>query len=303
VQNIIKIDRHTILLTHQEKILFPNVHVSKGELIDYYGAIAPYMLPHMRGTLMSMQRFPQGITHKGFFYKNVPDYFPSWIKRACLEKRTQEGATCYVVGDTAATLIYLTNYDAIVFHTSLSRVDKIMYPDRMIFDLDPAPGIPFATIVWTAFELKKILEHVDLVPFALLTGSRGIHVVVPLVRCQEFRVIEKFAFLVGRSLVAQYPDRLTVEFSKKKRGRRIFIDTLRNRYGASSVAPYSVRALPRAPVAVPVSWERLSTVSSSDFLTIKTAIVHAEQEGHCWLNMRKSASALSHKKVNSLKMF
>lgn len=245
-----------IAITNKDTILFPREKITKGDLIDYYDRIADHMVPLIKDRLITMHRFPNGIHEEGFYQKDAADYFPSWIKTKAVKKQ-EGGSVHYVVGTDAATLIYLANQACITPHIWLSSIDKLRSPDRMIFDLDPSQGASFLTIIATAKKLKTILEKMGLHPFVMTTGSRGLHVVVPLKPTATFDYVRACAQKIAQLLIADDPAHLTLEMRIEKRGKKVFIDTLRNSFGATGVAPYAVRARDGAPVATPLHWREV----------------------------------------------
>jgi bifunctional non-homologous end joining protein LigD len=245
----------TFALARAEKVLFPEDGITKGAMVDYYTRVAPAALPHFGDHPVTLLRFPDGIHGESFFQKEASAYFPPWLKRVTLPK--QGGATDYVVCRSAADLAYLAGQACITPHLWLSRYDRPDNPDLLIFDLDP-PGMDFAPVRQTALKLREMLTELGLVPFVKTTGSRGVHVTCPLDRSATFDESRSFAREVGRYLAARDPSQLTVEERKEKRAGRVFIDALRNSYGATAVAPYALRAKPGAPVATPITWEELA---------------------------------------------
>jgi bifunctional non-homologous end joining protein LigD len=248
-----RVGRRTIELSRLDKPLWPEDGITKGDLIDYYDQIAPRMVPHTRERLMTLERYPDGIDSTRFFSKEVPRHFPAWIKRATVPK--SGGSVTHVVCNDRATLVYLANQACITLHTGLSRIDRIDWPDEMIFDLDPAGD--FALVRSTAHDLRELLADLGLVSFVKTSGSKGLHITVPLVRNARFDEVRSFAHSVAQVLVSERPQELTLEVRKDKRDGRLFVDVGRNAYGAHAVAPYTVRARPRAPVAAPLYWEEI----------------------------------------------
>ena len=257
----IKIGKYTVKVTNPDKILFPKAKLTKTDLIKYYQKVAPIMLPHIRGRPLTMNRFPSGVQGELFYQKDAPDYFPDYIALQPV-KRSSGGIINYPLINNAAALVYLANY-VCVLHVWLSKEPKINYPDRMIFDLDPSPGVSFTTVKWAAKEVKTVLESLGLPVFLMTTGSRGLHVVVPLKRSYLFDEIREFAQEIARYLIEKYPSKLTLKLKKSDRGKRIFVDTLRNAWGATAVAPYAVRAKEGAPIATPLKWSELSALTTS----------------------------------------
>ncbi len=286
----VKLGQHTVDITNEEKELFPKAHITKGELINYYMRIAPTMIPYIKNRPVTMQRFPQGIKDEGFYQKDASAYFPSWIKRKPIARK-KDGMVNYVVCNNVATLVYLANQLCITPHIWLSKTDKLNYPDRMIFDLDPSPDVSFATIRWAAKKIKALLERLELKAFVMTTGSRGVHIIVPLKRVHTFDQVRTFAHDIAALLADTYPKKLTIEMRKAKRGKRVFIDFLRNSFGATGVAPYAVRAKPGAPIAMPIDWQELDNVTSQKF-TVKNIFRRLARKKDQWQGIDASATSL-----------
>jgi bifunctional non-homologous end joining protein LigD len=251
------VDRHQITISNPDKVLFPDDGITKGDLVDYYERIAERMLPHVRDRPLHMNRFPDGIGGVAIQQKRVPDSFPPWIKRATVD-RHQGGTITHAVIDNAATLVYLANYNMIAAHVWLSRIQAPEEPDQLLFDLDPSDD-DFRLVRATALKLKALLQELELIPFVKTTGSRGLHVVVPITVGPGFEEAHIFADHVAQQLAASDPDHLTTEFIKQNREGRLFIDLNRNAYAQTAVAPYSVRARRAAPIAVPIAWSDVET--------------------------------------------
>jgi bifunctional non-homologous end joining protein LigD len=250
----IVVDGHIIAIGHAEKIFFPEDGLTKWDMVEYYKRIAPVMLPHMQGRPVTMLRMTDGIYGESFYHKETPAYFPDWIKRAPMAK--EDGVTNYVICDSAAALAYLADQACVTPHLWLSRFDRPHYPDLLIFDLDPS-GPDFEPVREAALVLRILLTELGLPVYVKTTGSRGVHVVSPLDRNADFDTVRTFAEAVARYLADMVPENLTVEQRKEKRKGRVFIDTLRNSYAQTAVAPYALRARPGAPVAAPITWEEL----------------------------------------------
>jgi bifunctional non-homologous end joining protein LigD len=292
----IKIGRYAVDITHPERIVFPKSGLTKQDLIDYYVNIAPIMMPYIDDRLISMQRFPQGITGEGFFQKDAADYFPEWITRKPIAKENGEKVD-YVVIDKPATLIYLANQNCITPHVWLSKADNLNKPDRLIFDLDPEHSLPFSAVQDVAKKLKLILDELELPSFCMLTGAHGAHIVVPLKRVHAFDETRAFAHDIAILLAQQFPKLITTEMHKSKRGKRIFIDWLRNGYGATAAAPYAVRPYEGAPVAMPVTWQELEKKGMiSQKYTIKNAMKRLNKVGDVWHDIQKHAVSLKEAK-------
>lgn len=306
VNQVILINKHELNLTNLDKVLFPATNTSKQitkqALIDYYQAIGPYMLPHLKNRALSLLRFPDGITGKQFFQKNTPDYFPAWIKRVKVGLKTIDKFDLYTICNNLETLVYLANY-VCVPHIWLSCYDKLDEPNRLIFDLDPASPKDFEDVRLLALKLHDFLTSLGLKPFALLTGSSGMHVVVPIKRTKNFEQVRLFAKTIAQRLVKQAPDLYTLESKLEKRQDRVFIDILRNSFGATSVAPYAVRDKPGAPVATPITWQAVQASGlSSQKYQITNIFDYLVQTPQPWHDFEKAAVSLTEpiKKLNKL---
>lgn len=240
--------------SHRDKLFFPADGLTKGDLIDYYGRIAPSMLPHLRDRPLTLHRFPDGIGEEGFFQKSVSEHFPDWLPRTTVAK--EGGTVTHALCRGSRDLRYLADQATITFHAWLARLDRPHHPDRLIFDLDP-PGENFAAVVHAARAIKARLDELELTAFVMTTGSRGLHVTLPLDRSADFDTVRGFAREIAAGLVENEPDAFTIAQRKAKRGDRVYLDVMRNAYAQTGVAPYSVRAKPGAPIATPLEWREL----------------------------------------------
>jgi bifunctional non-homologous end joining protein LigD len=287
----LKIGRRTIEITHPEKVLFPDPEITKLDLVRHYQAIAPAMLPHVRGRPLALQVFPQGIEGHGFFMKEVPSYFPDWIVTAKVPK--QGGTLTQVLPEDAATLVYLAGQNAITPHVWLSRADEPRKPDRLTLDFDPSPGIGFAAVRAAARAAGARLRDAGLAPYAMVTGSRGVHVVAPLRRGPAFGDVHAYARTLAEAMVADDAKRLTLAWRRADRGPRIYVDINRINYAQHAVAPYGVRARPRGPVAMPIEWDELSDSKlKPDRWTVRNAADRVASQGDAWKGMERHARKL-----------
>jgi len=258
VKNTRTIAGHHLEFTHLEKVWFPDSGISKAEILEYYERIAPRLLPYTKDRPLTMHRFPDGIEDEGFYHQEVSEYFPDWIPRA--EVKKEGGHITHVLCDDVATLLYTVNLGSLVPHVWLSRADRPEYPDRILIDLDPPDGGAKATTLRAAaLRVRDALVSVGLTPFVATTGSSGYHVYAPVARDTVFDEARAIVRRIAAQLVERYPDELTIEQRKDKRGERIYLDTIRNSYGHTAVAPYAVRARKGAPVATPLSWDELES--------------------------------------------
>lgn len=245
-------------ISSTDKILFPKAGITKGELIRYYRKIAPAMLPHIENRPLTLHRFPDGIGRDGFYQQNMPDYFPDWIAshHAARAADGERDPVEHIMGNNEASLAYLANQGTITLHAWLATAPRLHTPDRLVFDLDP-PGEDFEPVRQAARWIVALMERLGLQPFVMTTGSRGLHVVAPVTPELDFDALRDFARDMAKSLAGQHPDALTIEQRKKARRGRLYLDIMRIAYGQTSVAPYSVRALPGAPVATPLTLDEL----------------------------------------------
>jgi bifunctional non-homologous end joining protein LigD len=272
------------VITHPEKVLFPDDGITKGELASYYEAIAPIMVPHIRARPVTMERYPAGIGAPGFMQKNVSKGLPEWLERAEVPKK---GGTVRhpLVCDTRS-LLWLANQNSITPHVWTSRAPNLGQPDICVFDLDPSEDDP-DILRATALGLRVLLNELALTSWVKTSGSKGFHIVVPLDGKAGFGEVWRFANAVGTVLVKRDPQHLTQEFIKADRGGRILVDTGRNGYSATFAAPYAVRAKPGAPVSAPCTWEELERgeVGPRTF-TLRTMAGRIAVVGDLWSDMR-----------------
>ena len=282
--------RYTVEISNEDKVLFPDAKITKGDLIDYYDAVAEHVLRHAARRPLTMQRFPDGIKKDGFFQKQIGDYFPDWIDRTRV--RTRQGDQEQVVCNNRATLVYLANQACVTPHLFLSRVDRLQRPDQLVFDLDP-PDSDFAAVRRAALLLRELLDELGLGSFVKTTGSRGVHVVVALRREAEFDDVREFARDLAALLASRHSQELTVEQRKNKRRGRLFLDVGRNAYGQTAVAPYAIRAKPGAPVATPIEWDELEDGSlNARTFDIENVPARLERGGDPWQAIKRGGHSL-----------
>jgi bifunctional non-homologous end joining protein LigD len=277
--------------THKDKILFPVSGITKQNVLEYYDAISDYILPYLKDRPLTMQRFPNGIDKEGFFQKHIPDYFPDWIPTANVKK--QGGWINHVLCNSKDVLSYLVSQYALTFHVTLSRIDKIEYPDKLIFDLDPPEG-NFKLAIKAAKALRTLLENeLELKAYVMTSGSKGLHVAIPLNADKPFDDIHEFSKLVSNYICNNNPNEFTTAVRKDKRKGRLFIDYIRNSYGQTSVVPFSIRAIENAPVATPLSWDELDNRSlTAQTYTIDNIIDRLEKKTNPWKDFEQNAKSV-----------
>jgi len=278
------------VITHPDKVLFPDEGITKGELAAYYEAVAPAMLPHIRQRPVTMERFPAGIDKDGFLQKDVSKGFPAWLRRVEVPKK---GGTVHhpLVTDTRS-LLWLANQNSITPHVWTSRAPDLYQPDICVFDLDPSEDAP-DILRAAALGLRDLLTELGLPSWVKTSGSKGFHIVVPLDGKAGFDDVAAFSHAVGRVLVARDPEHLTQEFSKADRGGRILVDTARNRYGATFAAAYAVRARPGAPVSAPCTWDEIeSGAAEPRTFTLRAMADRVAAVGDLWAGLRRRGRSL-----------
>jgi bifunctional non-homologous end joining protein LigD len=287
----LRLGRRAIEVTHPDKVLFDDAAVTKLDLARYYERVAPAMLRHVKDRPLALESYPRGVGRRGYYMKSVPEHFPGWIATTEVAKRG--GSLTQVVAADGATLVYLAAQNVVTPHIWLSRIDEPRKPDRLIIDFDPSPGVGFAAVRAAARDAGERLRDAGLATFAMVTGSRGVHVVSPLRRGPSYKDVHSYARAIAEAMVADDPKRLTLEWHKAERGERIYIDVNRINYAQHAVAPYGVRARPRAPVAMPIAWEELSDSRlKPDRWTVRTAPDRLDAEGDMWRDIGRRARSL-----------
>lgn len=248
-----QIKSFNIRITRSDKVLFPSTGLTKGQVIAYYKDISKFFIRYSANHPVTLHRFPNGIETKDIYQKNIPEYFPDWIPT--VEAAKKGGSVRMAMVNDVQTLSYLSNQATIVYHLWLSGIPDLHYPDRMILDLDP-PDQNFEIVKAVAQKIRKVYDELGLPYYLMTTGSKGLHITTPLKRRQTFEEVKDFAKKVVGHIARQCPE-TTLEIRKENRKGRIFLDYLRNAYAQTAVAPYSLRAFGKAPVAAPIYAEEL----------------------------------------------
>jgi bifunctional non-homologous end joining protein LigD len=286
------------LITHPEKVMFPDDGITKGDLAEYYAALAPVILPHIKGRPITMERYPAGIGKKGFWQKDVSKGFPEWLERVEVPKK--DGVVHHPVITDERSLLWVTNQNTITQHVWISRVPDLYYPDICVFDLDPSTD-DAAAVRAAAIGLRNLLDELGLPSWIKTTGGKGFHIVVPLDGKSKMGEVARFADAVGRLFVSHAPEHLTQEFTKVDRKGRIYVDTGRNGYSATFAAAYTVRAKPGATVSAPCTWEEVESGKvDPDSFTLRNMPARIEKAGDLWADMLRKRRSLK-KPIEKLK--
>jgi bifunctional non-homologous end joining protein LigD len=279
------------VITHPEKLLFPDDGITKGEVAAYYEAVAPFMLPHLRGRPITMERFPSGIAAKGFMQKDVTKGFPEWLERVEVPKK--DGTTHYCLVSDLRSLLWMANQNCITPHVWSSCLPDLMQPDLCVFDLDPAHDAP-DVLRATTIALRDFLAELGLRSWLKTSGSKGFHVMVPVDATSSYDQCWRFAHGVAAALVKRDPAHLTLEFIKADREGRILLDVGRNGAGATFAAAYALRPRPGAPVSAPCTWPELESgeVGPQTF-TLRSMRERLARAGDTWADLHAHRQSLA----------
>jgi bifunctional non-homologous end joining protein LigD len=287
--------RIEVEVTHGDRVLLPDPsphkRITKRDLVDYYCDVADTMLPHLKGRPLTVQRFPRGIGEKGFFQQDFADTLPDWMSGVEVDK--EGGTVVHAVAERPEALRWLANQACITLHMWQSRRGRLHSPDRLVFDLDPSDS-DFATVRATARATAGVLDDLGLARYVQTTGSRGLHVVVPVRGDTDFDTARQFARDVAEVVIADDARHRTLEARKDKRGDRVYLDVMRNAYAQTAVAPYSVRTRPGAPVATPLEWDELDSRGlRADRFTIRDIPKRLAAQGDPWADMSRHSRTLT----------
>jgi bifunctional non-homologous end joining protein LigD len=290
-----------VRLTSPDKILYPEQEITKLELASYYRDVADWLLPHIADRPLVLVRCPEGREKECFFQKHPGLGTPKSLRQIPI--REQKKTEHYVVVDDVDGLISLAQIGALEIHAWGSRADKLDYPDRLIFDLDPAEDLPWPSVVRSARQVRDFLQELGLESFVKTTGGKGLHLVVPIDRRHDWDEAKAFCKHVAELIVRADPSRYTSNMSKAARPGKVFVDYLRNGRGATAIVPYSPRARANAPVSVPLTWEELNGRRRGDYFTLRNVMERlAKLRSDPWKAMKGMKQSLkgSIAKVKSL---
>ena len=247
-----------------DKAFFPD-GITKGDLIQYYSSVADLILPHLAGRPLSMSRYPDGIDGPSFYEKRAPGHQPDWMTTGTVHSDSMGGDIEFLLADSRQSLMWFANMGCIEMHPFHSRVGDLDHPDLAIFDLDPAEGATWEQVVTAAGMIRTVLAQLDLVGWPKLSGSKGMHVYVPLAPVHTHERVRRFAGAVGELMAAANPDDVTMAWDIPKRKGKVFVDHNRNAFGQTIASVYSVRPRPGAPVSIPLRWEEIGDVRNGDY--------------------------------------
>lgn len=263
-------DERRVDVSHRDKVFFPELGLTKGDLIDYYDAIAPWMLPYLADRPLVLTRFPDGIHGKSFYQRDAPEFVPEWLRRETLWSEGAEREVHYFIVDDAAGLRYLINMGTIPIHTWHSRVSDLAHPDWCVLDLDPKDA-PFASVIAVARAIRDLALELELPAYLKTSGASGLHVLIPLANQLTHEQARTFTHVLARVIVDRCPDIATIVRSVRRREQKVYIDYLQNGHGRLLVAPFSARAETSAGVSMPLHWDELTSRLRNDKFNIKNA--------------------------------
>jgi bifunctional non-homologous end joining protein LigD len=292
---VVKKGRRELRLSNLDKVFWPDEGITKGDVIAYYRDIAEVLAPHLRGRPFTMKRYPDGWQGKNFFQKQAPSHMPTWIPREPLPASTREGEKKvieYAIVNDELALMWMANMGCIDCHVWASRIDKPERPDWIMFDLDPAEGATFEDVITVARLVKDTLDLLELEAYPKTSGSRGIHILLPVARRHTFGDARDFASIVAGALARAHPGLVTTEWSRKKR-KGVLVDANQNRAGATNASVYSIRPRAGAPVSTPLSWDEV--VPGLDFtqFTMEAVLDRVAKHGDLYAGVLEGGQSLT----------
>ena len=267
-------------LTHLDKIYWPDENITKGELLEYYSQIAPYILPYLKNRPLSLLRNPNGIKEKGFFHKDAGDSAPDWVKKQEIYSESTDKMINYLVCNDVESLLFIANMGCIEMNPWNSTIDKQDRPDYIVMDIDPSDKNTFEQVIDVALVIKEIMDETDMVGYCKTSGSSGLHVYIPFNKKHTYDESRDFAQILASMVNDRLPKFTTLERSLAKRKKnQIYIDYLQNRQGQTLASAYSARPKPGATVSAPLEWSEVKHgLRISDF-TIKNMLKRVEEKG------------------------
>src|SRR5947199_281092 len=267
-----------VKFSNLEKVFWPDERYTKGDLIDYYRAISPWMLPYLADRPLVLTRFPDGINGKSFFQKDAPEYAQAFVRTVTIWSEDSQRELDYFVCDNESSLLYIANMAAILLHVWSSRVETLEAPDWCILDLDPKDA-PFTDVVTVAKAVQALCDDIGLPTGIKTSGSTGLHVLIPLGRQVTYEQSRTLGGLLARVIAAELPEIATVTRQVQRRDGKVYLDYVQNGHGRLLVAPFSARPLPGAPVSMPLKWSEVTPKLDIKKFTIKTAPTRMKQLG------------------------
>lgn len=278
----ITVGRKKLRLTNLDKPFWPDLHLTKRDLLQYYIDLSPYLLPHLKNRAMVMKRYPNGAAGDFFFMKRAPSPRPSWV-RVCSIEHASHSIIDFPIVEDLASLLWIVNLGCIDLNPWYARCDDVHRPDYLHFDLDPVPGADFPRIRETALRVRDALDDLRIPSYPKTTGSRGIHIYVPIRRGPTQKEVWTFAKALSQQLAASFPDLITAQYRVAKRpAGHVLVDYNQNAWGRTLASVYSVRPTPKATVSTPVSWEEVERGFAVDDFRIDNVPARVAEIGDLW---------------------
>ncbi len=288
----LKVGKTTLLLTNQEKVYWPEEGYTKGDLIQYYNEVSSFILPYLKNRPESMRRHPNGIHGPDFFQKDIDrSKVPQWLHTEKMYSDHNSGTIEYLICNDKATLLYMANLGCIEINPWNSTYKKPDNPDWIVIDLDPE-AIDFSFVIKTAIEVRKVLEELEIPGYPKTSGSRGMHIYIPLGAKYTYDIARTFGQLLAERIHRRIPEFTSIIRQPKKRQKKVYLDYLQNSRGQTLAAPYSVRPKPGAKVSTPLEWKEVNAKLDPMAFTIKTVPKRLDKKGDLWKNVigKRSAS-------------
>ncbi|MGE5554196.1 MAG: non-homologous end-joining DNA ligase [Betaproteobacteria bacterium] len=286
-KRLVQVGTRTFPLSNLDKLLWPEDGITKADLIRYYFAVAPYLLPHLRSRPLTVVRYPDGIHGEGFYQKHLPPSAPEWLPR-CEVPSEEADTISYLIADEVAALVWLGNQAALELHPAHHRCDRLDRPDWAVIDLDPADGVGLDEVREVAVLARRVLNDFGLTAYPKFSGATGIHLYLPLPRRYSHAAVSRAVGYLGQVLRELNPRRVTTERLIRNRAGHVYVDHLQNLANKTIVAVYSPRPRPGAPVSTPVTWEELLTRNPEEF-TIHTVPRRLRQIGDLFAPVLRAA--------------
>jgi bifunctional non-homologous end joining protein LigD len=291
----IKRGKHTLRVSNLDKPFWPEEAITKGDLLAYYRDVAPALVPHLRKRPFTMKRYPDGWQGKSFFQKQAPSHIPGWIETAAFPASTREGekkVIDYALVNNDLALLWMVNMGCIDMHTWASRVDKPDRADWVMFDLDPSEGATFGQVIEVALLVRQVLDVVGLEAVPKTSGSRGIHVLVPIARRHGYEQVREFAGIVAGALARAHPGLVTTEWTRAKR-KGVLVDANQNGPGKTTASVYSVRPRAGASVSTPLTWDEVTPELDPTGFTMDVVLDRVEKHGDLFARVLEGGQSLT----------
>lgn len=287
-QQTLLVDGYQVPVTNLEKVFWPKERITKGDIMEYYIKIWPFLAPHLKNRPLSLVRYPEGIDGQFFYQKNFPDA-PPWVETIPIP--SEERMVYYAMANNLATLIWSVNLGCIEVHPWLSRKDNLELPTYIIIDLDPMPPAAFPEAIEVAQAFKSLLDHLGIVGYPKISGATGLHIYLPITPIYSFRQTSTFVKRLGEAIIRVLPRLATNERKVSQRAGKVYLDHLQNLRGKTIASVYSLRPFPGAPVSMPVTWEELPRMSPGSF-KLQTALARLNSIGDLFSPLLSTAQPL-----------